>query len=222
MNTSSTTSALCRILSKIDRTAKDCGRVAEEIKLLAVTKNQPTIKIESLLTEGQRLFGENRVQEAQSKWPLLKQTFPDIILHLIGHLQSNKVKQAVELFDVIETLDSLHLAKKLQQEEQRQKKQLEYYIEINIGREPQKSGVLPDEFGYFYKCLLKETSLKITGIMCIPPHTLDPILYFKEMQEIAKSHSLKNISMGMSEDYPVAIEQGSTLIRLGRALMRDD
>lgn len=205
---------LNRILNNINKLSKN-GRPVE---LLAVTKNQPIEKIISLLNEGQRLFGENKVQEAYSKWPSLKEQYPELKLHLIGHLQSNKTREAVALFDVIQSLDSLKLAKKLQEEELKQNKHLEYYIEINIGNEDQKSGVLPENFDEFYTSVCANSILNVIGIMCIPPANQNPIQYFKKMLEYANRYSIKNISMGMSDDYELAIENGSTLVRIGRAL----
>src|SRR5262249_5139090 len=148
-------------------------------QLLAATKNVPLFKTEKLLQEGHTLFGENKVQEAYRKWPTLKRKYPKTQLHLIGHLQTNKVKRAVALFDVIETLDNVKLAQKLIDEELKQQKRLEYYIEINIGHEPQKTGVLPEDFHKFYETLTAEFPLRITGVMCIPPANQNPVVYFQ-------------------------------------------
>lgn len=213
-----TLSHLQDIVTNIGNIARKQGREPADIQLLAVTKTQSIAKITPLLEAGHQLFGENRVQEAYSKWPLLKQQFPNTQLHLIGHLQSNKVKEAVHLFDVIQTLDSLKLAQKLQDEQSRQNKSLEYYVEINIGNEPQKKGILPDQLSDFYKSLMTNYSLKITGIMCIPPVGQDPYVYFRQMFDLAHQFHLPNISMGMSDDYEQAIQCGSTMVRIGRAL----
>lgn len=218
METPNTLSPLQKIQNQIELTAKRYGRLPNEVKLLAVTKNQPVDRITPLVKQGQILFGENRTQEAETKWPGLKETYNFFNLHLIGHLQTNKVKQAVALFDVIQTLDSVKLAHKLFIEEQRQQKKLEYYIQINIGRESQKSGVLPEDFADFYKTLLSEVTLNVTGLMCIPPQDKNPAPYFEEMANITKRSGLIHLSMGMSDDYETAIQYGATVVRLGRAL----
>jgi pyridoxal phosphate enzyme (YggS family) len=218
METPNTLSPLHKIQNQIELTAKLYGRLPNEVKLLAVTKNQPIDRIIPLVKQGQSLFGENRTQEAETKWPGLKDAYNFFNLHLIGHLQTNKVKQAVALFDAIQTLDSVKLAHKLFIEEQRQQKKLEYYIQINIGREPQKSGVLPEDFADFYKTLLSEVTLNVTGLMCIPPQDKNPAPYFEEMANIAKRSGLAHLSMGMSDDYETAIQYGATMVRLGRAL----
>lgn len=210
-------SSLEHIKTAITRAATQAGRQPCEIELLAVTKNQPENKIEPLLLAGQLIFGENRVQEAQGKWPHLKQKYPDTELHLIGHLQTNKVKEAVQLFDVIQTIDNLRLATKLHQEQQRQHKVLRYFIEVNIGNEPQKNGVAPDKFAEFYQNVRNKTNLQIVGIMCIPPQKQDPQPYFQEMAKIASRYHLL-VSMGMSDDYEIAIRAGTNQVRIGRAL----
>lgn len=214
------TSPLQTIKSQIATTAALSGRDSDAIKLLAATKNQPPEKIEELILEGQQFFGENRVQEAVTKWQSLKKIYPACTLHLIGHLQTNKVKEAVELFDVIETLDSVKLADKLSLEEGRQKKKLTYYIEINIAAEPQKSGILPQEFPNFFGKITQNYPLHIKGLMCIPPANTDPSIYFQQMTQLAKQFKLPELSMGMSDDYELAIKYGATEIRIGRGLFR--
>lgn len=218
MAATNNSSTLKRINACIHSSAIQYQRNPNEIKLLAVTKNQSIPRIEELLHQGHRLYGENRVQEAMQKWPLLKEHYTDLCLHFIGHLQSNKVKEVVALFDVVETLDSLKLAHKLYAEEIRQQKFLEYYIQINIGREQQKSGVLPENFDNFYKELSIQVPLKISGIMCIPPADKKPEPYFKEMAIIAAHYNFSALSMGMTADYQTAIEHGATILRIGRAL----
>lgn len=210
--------SLQKIKAQIDEYAQQFGRNKDDIKLLAVSKNQPVEKIKRLLEHGHRLFGENRVQEAYAKWLVLKEYYANIELHLIGHLQTNKVKEAVALFKVIQTLDSFKLAEKLVVEEQRQKKRLSYYIEINIGCEKQKTGILPDEFPLFFNELKNNYPLDIQGIMCIPPKEEDPVKYFQQMKKIADDYQLPVISMGMSDDYPIAIKYGTTMVRIGTAL----
>lgn len=211
-------------LIEINKLIKDAcqfwNRDPTTTSLLAVTKNQTADAIYTLLKNQQRLFGENRVQEALIKWPELKKNYPDIELHLIGHLQTNKVKDAVALFDVIETLDSFKLADKLAKEEERQQKKLAYYIEINIGEESQKTGILPANFENFLVTLRNNYPLNIKGIMCIPPSDQNATPYFQRMQQIAKEFQLDVISMGMSDDFEIAIKYGSNLVRIGRALFR--
>jgi pyridoxal phosphate enzyme (YggS family) len=205
------------IKSHIKEIAVTFGR-QEEIALLAVTKNQKISTIESALAQGHRLFGENRVQEAYTKWPEMKKKFNHIELHLIGHLQTNKVKEAIKLFDVIQTLDSLKLAEKLVAEEKRQGKHLAYLIEVNIGEEPQKAGVLPKDFDDFFSKISTCYPLNVQGIMCIPPAEQDPTLYFQRMKNISETYKFPIISMGMSNDYELAIRYGATQVRIGRAL----
>lgn len=212
---------LTKIKNRIKDQAKKCNRESS-VELLAVTKNRSIDEIQKLINQGQRLFGENRIQEAYAKWPLLKQQYKDIELHLIGHLQTNKVKDAIALFDVIQTLDSVKLAEKLFHEEQKQNKKLIYFIEINIGHESQKTGILPNEFHDFFEKIKNNFPLNIKGIMCIPPNEKDPEPFFKEMRSIANSHDISVISMGMSQDYESAIKFGATMVRIGTALFSED
>jgi PLP dependent protein len=208
---------LIAIKSEIAHYATLAKRNPNNIQLLAVTKNQPSDKIEALLKAGQRLFGENRVQEAYAKWPTLRAKY-DVELHLIGHLQTNKVRDAIAFFDTIQTLDSLRLADKLAIEQEKQKKFLNYYIEINIGREAQKTGVWPEDFNDFLNKIRTYYPLNVQGIMCIPPLDKDSSAYFQNMKQIADDFHLPIISMGMSHDYKDAILCGATLIRIGTAL----
>jgi pyridoxal phosphate enzyme (YggS family) len=187
-------------------------------QLLAVTKGQNSNNIKLLLDNGQRLFGENRVQEALEKWPQLKLLFPDIKLHMIGKLQTNKVKQAVELFDAIETIDNYKLASALHQEMQKQDKQLELFIQVNIGEEPQKSGINPKEVDEFIKTCQHDLGLRISGLMGIAPLSKPSFPYFALLKEIAKRNNIAQLSMGMSNDYSTAIQFGSTLLRIGSAI----
>lgn len=210
-------SKLIEIRETINNHVRQSNRL-NPIQLLAVTKQQSINKITELLLQGHRLFGENIVQEAILKWRDLKTDYPDIELHLIGHLQTNKVKEAVALFDVIQTLDSLKLAAKLAKEEMLQNKKLDYLIEINIGSENQKKGILPEDFDFFYHELKKNYPLSVQGIMCIPPIDKNPTPYFNMMKKIADEHQLAIISMGMSNDFKIAIECGANLVRIGRAL----
>jgi len=188
------------------------------IVLVAVTKTQGIEVIRETLAAGQRVFGENRVQEAQKKFLPLKQEFPDIKLHLIGPLQTNKAKDAVELFDVIETLDRPELAEALAKAIRKSGKTPQLYIEVNIGLEPQKSGIAPDKVGAFLAACRETYGLSITGLMCIPPQNKNPHSYFCSMRDLAKSFSLPHLSMGMSEDFMDAAACGATEVRLGTAL----
>lgn len=209
---------LSKVQKNISSAALSCNRKSSDIQLLIVTKTQSPETILPLLLNGQRLFGENRVQEALAKWPEFKSRFTHLQLHLIGHLQSNKVKEAVEFFDVIQTLDSIKLAEKLTNEEQRQKKQLNYYVEINLANEKQKSGISIKEANVFLKQVKENFPLNIIGLMCIPPVNENPTSYFHSLTELAQHHNLKHISMGMSNDYQIAICCGATLVRIGHAI----
>lgn len=187
-------------------------------QLIAVSKTQPGDKILAAIHNGQRLFGENRVQEAADKWPALKKAYPDICLHLIGPLQTNKIKQALGLFDVIETVDRPKLAEMLAKEKAKMPAFPECYIQVNIGEEPQKAGIMPLETDGFITYCRQDLSLPITGVMCIPPAEEAPAPYFALLATIAKRHQLKNISMGMSSDFETAIKFGATHVRVGSAI----
>ena len=187
-------------------------------KLLAVSKTHPAEPVAELLAAGHRHFGENRVQEAAEKYPRLKQLYPDLRLHLIGPLQTNKVKQAVALFDVIETLDRPKLAAALSAEMARTGRRIPCLIEVNIGAEPQKAGIAPSETAAFLSACRREWKLEITGLMCIPPAGEDPVPHFKRLAALAADLGLAELSMGMSGDYRDAIACGATEIRVGTAL----
>jgi len=191
--------------------------IPAHVTLVAVSKFQPVEKIEALLKKGQRVFGENRVQEAAEKFPALKEKYPDIELHLIGHLQTNKAKEAVALFDVIESVDSLRVAEALKKEMEKQSKNLPCFIQVNTGEEAQKDGVAPRDLEKLYKDCVA-LGLKIEGLMCIPPAEDIPDLHFALLAKLARKLNLKKLSMGMSADYEAAIKYGATHIRLGTAL----
>lgn len=188
------------------------------IELVAVSKTHPAEAVEAALAAGQRVFGENRVQEAQAKYPPFKARFPDLRLHLIGPLQTNKVKEAVALFDVIETLDRPRLAEALAKEMQRQLRPLPCFIEINTGREPQKAGILPEAADAFVAECRTRWKLDVRGLMCIPPEGQDPAPYFDLLAGIAKRNGLSALSMGMTADFEIAIARGATLVRVGTAI----
>ncbi len=186
--------------------------------LVAVSKTHATDKIEAALRAGQRVFGENRVQEAQSKFPELKAEWPELRLHLIGPLQTNKARDAVELFDVIQTLDRPKLAHALAREMQRVERRPDCFIQVNTGDEPQKAGISPDELEAFVTLTRDELSLPVVGLMCIPPVEENPALHFAFLNELGRRCGLTQLSMGMSSDYEEAIRLGATAVRVGSAI----
>ncbi len=209
---------LTDIRQDIAAACKDAGRAVSEITLVAVSKLQPVEKITPLLEDGHRVFGENRVQEALEKWPALRARFPDTELHFIGHLQSNKAKDAVKLFDVIETVDRESLAKALGAEMHLQNRSLPCFIQVNTGEEPQKGGIAPRDLEKLFTFCKEEAGLNIQGLMCIPPADDIPDLHFALLHKLATGLGLAKLSMGMSADFPRAIRFGATHIRIGSAL----
>jgi pyridoxal phosphate enzyme (YggS family) len=189
----------------------------ENVTLVAVSKQQPIEKIEDIIKQGHTVFGENRVQEACEKWTLLKEKNPHIELHMIGHIQTNKAQFVVSLFDVVETLDSEKLVVALKQEERKQQRKLRYFIQVNLGDESQKTGIDVSDLERFIEFCNQE-ELDVTGLMCIPPVDKHPAPYFARLSLLAKKYHLKDVSMGMSSDYPIALCMGATHIRLGTAL----
>jgi len=209
---------LATVQAHIAAAAADAGRDPAEVTLIAVGKVQPVERVEAALAAGQRVFGENRVQEAQGKWPALRERYPDIELHLIGPLQTNKTREAVALFDVIQTVDRPKLAVELAKEMARQGRRLDCYIQVNTGEEPQKAGVLPAEADAFIETCRVEHGLSVVGLMCIPPADEDPTPHFALLRELAKRHGLDRLSMGMSGDYEIAVQLGATHVRVGTAI----
>ena len=205
------------INSRIEKAEKSSVRVIGSTQLIAVSKIQPNSRVLSVLKQGHQIFGENKVQEAMGKWPMFREQFPNIKVHLIGPLQSNKVKQAVSLFDAIHTLDRLKLAQKLSNEVQLQNKAPELFIQINTGEEEQKSGVIPSEADQFIKDCIS-LDLPIKGLMVIPPINEEPSLHFGLLRTIAQRNGLDGLSMGMSSDFESAIAMGATHIRVGSAI----
>jgi len=209
---------LAAVRAKITDAASAARRQPGSVSLVAVGKAHPAERSRAVLAAGQRIFGENRVQEAETKWPALKAEFPDSILHLIGPLQTNKVRHAVALFDVIETLDRPRLARSLAKEMDRTGRRLPCFIQVNTGAEPQKAGILPEAADDFIDACVDEYGLPVEGLMCIPPAADEPSLHFALLREIAHRHGLSGLSMGMSADYEIAIAFGATHVRVGSAI----
>ena len=205
----------------MDNVVKNFNLVKEEISnftnanIVAVSKTFPISHILPLINHGHNHFGENKVQEAQEKWTSLKNDFPNLKLHLIGKLQTNKVKFALPLFDYIHSLDSIKLAEKISLEQEKKNFKPKIFIQINLGKENQKSGIDEDQLKNFYEKCINELKLNIIGIMCLPPFDQDPIPFFKKMQNLSESLNLKELSMGMSNDYLEAVKFKATYIRVG-------
>jgi hypothetical protein len=206
---------LTEVHRRIAEAAKAAGRDASDIELVAVSKMQPDPRIEAALAAGHRRFGENRVQEAEARWPGRRAAHPDLTLHLIGPLQTNKVKAALGLFDVIESLDRPKLARALAKEVAGGAPAPEVLIQVNTGEEPQKAGVPPAELADLLTLCRDELGLAIAGLMCIPPVDDNPALHFALLDELARRHGLAVRSMGMSGDYETAIRHGATRVRVG-------
>ena len=216
--TSAIAARLDAVRARLARAAADAGRAASAITLIAVSKRFGAEAIAAALAAGQHDFGENRIQEAQAKWPALKATAPDARLHLIGGLQTNKAAQAVALFDVIHSLDRPRLARTLAREMAAQGRRPDCYIQINTGAEEQKSGVLPAEADAFITLCTGDLGLPVVGLMCIPPHDEEAALHFALLARIAARHGLAGLSMGMSDDFETAIALGATCVRVGTAI----
>jgi len=206
------------VRAEIAAAARSAARDQDDVTLVAVSKTVPAERIRTALEAGQRVFGENRVQEAAAKWPGLRGEFPDVTLHLIGPLQTNKVRKAVELFDVIETVDRPNLARALAKEMAVARRRPDVFVQVNTGAEPQKAGVLPEDADAFIRACIDEHGLPVTGLMCIPPVHEEPALHFGLLREIARRNDLAGLSMGMSADYPVAVQFGATHVRVGTAI----
>ena len=209
--------SLSIIHTKIHQAEKSVGRAIGSTQLIAVSKVQPNERVLNILEQGHTIFGENKVQEAQGKWPMFRENFSNSEIHLIGQLQSNKVKQAVKLFDAIHTVDRLKLAQKLSNEVQVQGKAPEMFIQINTGEEEQKSGIIPSKADQFIKNCIS-LDLPIKGLMVIPPIHEEPSLHFALLRKIAHRNGLTGLSMGMSSDFESAIAMGATHVRVGSAI----
>jgi PLP dependent protein len=206
------------VRARIAAAARAAGRSPDGVVLVAVSKTQPGEAVRAALVAGQREFGENRVQEALLKYPALRRDFPDLSLHLIGPLQTNKVRDAVRHFDVIETVDRPHLAEALAREMARAGRRPPCYIEVNTGSETQKSGIAPEAADAFIAECRRRLELPIEGLMCIPPEHGDPAPHFALLREIALRNSIAKLSMGMSADFEIAIGCGATHVRVGTAV----
>ena len=210
--------ALAAVKQRMDEAAHAAGRDPATITLVAVSKTHEADAIRPALDAGHRVFGENRVQEAKAKWPGLKEEFAGIELHLIGPLQTNKVREAVALFDVIESVDRPKLARALADEMERTGRSVPCLLQVNTGLEPQKAGLHPDSIDAMLRLCRMEYQLPVIGLMCIPPVDEDPEPHFRMLAEAAQRNGLAVISMGMSGDYQAAIRQGATHVRVGSAI----
>lgn len=209
--------ALAGVRARIAAAARSCGRDPRAISLVAVSKTHGADKAALAIAAGQQDFGENRVQEAEDKWPALKAAHT-VRLHLIGPLQTNKARDAVALFDVIHTLDRPRLAEKLAAEMQAQGRAVSCFVQVNTGREEQKAGVDPKDADAFIKACRDQWRLPVAGLMCIPPVNEEPALHFAFLREIARRNGLAQLSMGMSDDFEIAIALGASHIRVGSAI----
>ena len=212
------TERLNEVLSRIRTAERQSDRAEGSAQLVAVSKTFDAEAIRPVIAAGQRVFGENRVQEAQGKWPELKQETPGIELHLIGPLQSNKAADAVELFDVIETIDREKIARAVAEEMRRQGRTLRLYVQVNTGLEPQKAGIAPDETAAFVSLCRETIGIEIEGLMCIPPADENPGPHFALLAKLAAECGLERISMGMSGDFETAVAFGATSVRVGSAI----
>ena len=202
-------------LVSIKTELKSKFQYSEKIKIITVSKTFSSDDILPLIKHGQIHFGENKVQEALEKWTEIKKDFPNIRLHMIGKLQTNKVKFVIPLFDYIHSLDNIKLAKKISEEQKKINKKLKIFIQVNIADEKQKGGIRPFELNNFYKICVSEFNLNIIGLMCIPPNDNKTNIYFSEMKKLRSTINVEDLSMGMSQDYLKAIENGATYIRIG-------
>ena len=209
---------LSKVRDQIARACADARRDPASVTLIAISKTFGANAIEPIIAAGQRVFGENRVQEAKAKWPPLKERHGGIELHLVGTLQSNKAKDAVALFDAIHSLDRPSLAEALAKEISKQGRRPRLFVEVNTGGEPQKSGVLPEETDAFVKACRERYGLQVAGLMCLPPADEPPAPHFALTAKIARRNNLPLLSMGMSADFPIAIAFGATHVRVGTAI----
>ncbi len=213
-DTQATQARLAEVLRRIGAAAKAAGREPADVRLVAVSKTFGPDAIAPVLEAGHRVFGENRVQEARAKWPVLRDGYPGIELHLVGALQSNKARDAVQLFDAIHSIDRPRIAEAVAGEMARQGKRLQLFIQVNTGEEPQKAGIAPNEAGRLLRTC-RDLGLDIAGLMCIPPHEEEPGVHFAFLAKLAGELGLKALSMGMSADFEKAVAFGATHVRVG-------
>ena len=206
------------VRARIEAAAREAGRAPDGVALVAVSKSHPQAAARAALVAGHRVFGENRVQEAQEKWPALVADFPDAQVHLIGPLQTNKAADAVALFDAIQTLDRDRLARALAKEIDRQGRRPDIFVQVNTGEEPQKAGIAPLDADGFIAACRNDIGLPVVGLMCIPPVDENPALHFALLADIAERNGLTRLSMGMSADYEAAVRLGATEVRVGTAI----
>ncbi|MBS0221714.1 MAG: YggS family pyridoxal phosphate-dependent enzyme [Proteobacteria bacterium] len=209
---------LGEVKGRIEQAARAARRDPSDVTLVAVSKMHPADRVRELLVAGHRVFGENRVQEAQEKFPALKVEYRDLQLHLIGPLQTNKAREAVTLFDVIQSVDREKLAATLAKEMARADRRPDCFIQVNTGEEPQKAGILPNDLDSFVAACRDTHKLPVVGLMCIPPVDEEPALHFALLAKMAARHGLAKVSMGMSADYETAVRLGATHVRVGSAL----
>lgn len=209
--------SLSDITARIRAEETRCGRPEGSVTLIAVSKVQPLDRVEAVLAAGHRVFGENKVQEAQGKWPDFRARFPGTELHLLGPLQTNKARAAVELFDVIHSVDREKLARKLADLAQERGTSPDLFLQVNTGKEPQKAGILPEDADAFV-ATCRALDLPVLGLMCIPPVDEEPSLHFALLAKLARRNGLAGLSMGMSADFETAIAQGATHVRVGSAI----
>lgn len=209
---------LASVQSKVNKIV-DEKQLKTKPNIIVVTKKFSLEKITPLIESGHIHFGENKIQEAESKWPGIKVKHSNLKLHLVGKLQTNKSKKAIKIFDYIHSLDNAKLASKICQYEKELNKKVKLFIQVNIANEDQKSGIQLNDLSNFYQYCSKDLSLDIIGLMCLPPAELDPQEYFKILQDVSKKFNLKDLSMGMSSDFDKAIVYGSTYLRLGTIVM---
>jgi pyridoxal phosphate enzyme (YggS family) len=209
---------LSTVRARIMAAAEEVGRDPAAITLVAVSKAQPEARVRAALAAGHRMFGENYMQEAKARWPALRELYPDVRVHMIGPIQSNKARDVVALFDVIETIDRPKLARALAREMDRLDRRLPCFIEVNTGEEPQKAGVWPDDTDALIKECRVDLGLPVVGLMAIPPEDEEPSLHFALLGEIARRNGLEQLSMGMSADYEIAVQFGATHVRVGSAI----
>lgn len=210
--------ALVEVRNKIAAAAVAAERQPASVALVAIAKKQPIERVRAALEAGHRVFGENRVQEAQVKWPELKASFDGVELHLVGPLQTNKVRDAVALFDVIQTVDRAKLAKAIAGEADRSGRRPQCFVQVNTGNEPQKSGVAPEDADAFVAACQDDFGLSVAGLMCIPPADEEPSPHFALLAKLAKRMEVPFLSMGMSADFEIAVRFGATHVRVGTAI----